>query len=65
VYRLNNPERTMQETLEQIDAALDDLDAMIMSLPLQDSVKRDIAANLYTMWEQLETAAELRGTHFE
>mgnify|MGYP000275611571 CR=1 FL=1 len=55
----------MQETLEQIDAALDDLDAMIMSLPLQDTVKRDLTTHLYTMWEQLEEAAELRGTHFE
>ena len=55
----------MQETLEQIDQALDDLDAMIMSLPLQDIVKRDLTTHLYAMWEQLEAAAELRSTDFE
>ena len=55
----------MQETLEQIDSALDQLDAMIMSLPLQDSVKRDCATHLYTLWEQLESAAQLRSSDFE
>ena len=54
----------MQEQLNEIDRAIDELDEMIMSLPLQDSVKRGLAAHLYAMWEELEEHVELRPADF-
>ena len=54
----------MQEQLEAIDCAIDELDEMIMSLPLQESVKSGLAAHLYTLWEELEEHAELRSADF-
>ena len=54
----------MQQQLEAIDRAIDQLDEMIMSLPLQESVKSDLAAHLYAMWEELEEHAELRSADF-
>ena len=54
----------MQQQLNEIDRAIDELDQMIMTLPLQDSVKRDLAAHLYTMWEELEEHVELRPADF-
>ena len=54
----------MQDQLKEIDRAIDALDEMIMRLPLQDSVKRDLAAHLYTMWEELEEHVELRPADF-
>jgi hypothetical protein len=54
----------MQDQLNEIDTAIDELDRLIMSLPLQDSVKRGLAAHLYTMWEELEEHTELRPADF-
>lgn len=54
----------MQHQLNEIDAAIDELDQMIMSLPLQASVKRDLAAQLDSLWEELVQAADLRPTDF-
>tara|TARA_B110000503_G_C6993003_1_gene348179 strand:- start:21 stop:188 length:168 start_codon:yes stop_codon:yes gene_type:complete len=54
----------MEDQLNEIDGAIDALDEMIMRLPLQDSVKRDLAAHLYTMWEELEEHVELRPADF-
>ena len=54
----------MQEQLEAIDCAIDQLDEMIMRLPLQESVKSGLAAHLYTLWEELEEHAELRSADF-
>ena len=31
---------SVQDTLEAIDSKLDEVDALVMSMPLQDSVKR-------------------------
>jgi hypothetical protein len=55
----------MQHQLNEIDGAIDALDEMIMGLPLQDSVKRGLAAHLYVMWEELELLCELRPADFE
>ena len=54
----------MQQQLEAIDTAIDQLDRLIMSLPLQASVKRGLCAHLYVMWEELEEHAELRSADF-
>jgi hypothetical protein len=54
----------MQQQLNEIDRAIDELDEMIMSLPLQDSVKRGLCAQLDSLWEELVDAADLRPTDF-
>ena len=55
---------SVQDTLEAIDSKLDELDALVMSMPLQDSVKRDLVKHIYTMYAELEEAVELRPVDF-
>ena len=55
---------SVQDTLEAIDSKLDEVDALVMSMPLQDSVKRDLVKHIYTMYAQLEEAVELRPADF-
>ena len=55
---------SVQETLEEIDNKLDEVDALVMSMPLQDSVKRDLVKHIYTMYAELEEAVELRPADF-
>ncbi len=55
---------SVQETLEEIDSKLDEVDALVMSMPLQDSVKRDLVKHIYTMYAELEEAVELRPADF-
>ena len=40
---------SVQDTLEEIDNKLDEVDALVMSMPLQDSVKRALVKHIYTM----------------
>ena len=54
----------MQQQLEEIDTAIDELDQMIMRLPIQDSVKRDLCSQLLSLWAELEEHAELRSADF-
>ena len=55
---------SVQETLEAIDSKLDEVDALVMSMPLQDRVKRDLVKHIYTMYAELEEAVELRPADF-
>jgi hypothetical protein len=55
---------SIQETLESIDSKLDEVDELIMSMPLQNSVKKQLTAHLYTMYAELEEAVELRPADF-
>lgn len=55
---------SVQETLEAVDSKLDEVDELIMSMPLQDSVKKQLTAHLYTMYAELEEAVELRPADF-
>lgn len=55
---------SIQETLEAVDSKLDEVDELIMSMPLQDSVKKQLTAHLYTMYAELEEAVELRPADF-
>lgn len=54
----------IQETLEAVDSKLDEVDELIMSMPLQNSVKKQLTAHLYTMYAELEEAVELRPADF-
>ena len=55
---------SIQDTLEAIDSKLDEVDALVMSMPLQDRVKRDLVKHIYTMYAELEEAVELRPADF-
>jgi len=55
---------SVQDTLEAIDSKLDEVDELIMSMPLQNSVKKQLTAHLYTMYAELEEAIELRPADF-
>jgi len=55
---------SIQETLESIDSKLDEVDELIMSMPLQNSVKKQLTAHLYTLYAELEEAVELRPADF-
>jgi hypothetical protein len=55
---------SIQETLEAVDSKLDEVDELIMSMPLQNSVKKQLTAHLYTMYAELEEAVELRPADF-
>ena len=55
---------SIQETLEAVDNKLAEVDELIMSMPLQNSVKKQLTAHLYTMYAELEEAVELRPADF-
>ena len=55
---------SVQDTLEAIDSKLDEVDALVMSMPLQDSVKRDLVKHIYTMYAELAEAGALRPADF-
>jgi hypothetical protein len=63
---MNSKEHTMQtqDILEAIDTKLDEVDELIMELPLPDSIKRKLCENLYTLWEQVEAEMDLKSTDF-
>ena len=54
----------IQDTLEAIDNKLNEVDELIMSLPLQDSVKHDLVKHIYTMYAEVEEAMDLRPADF-
>ena len=53
------------ETLEQIDALLDQLDLLVNELPIPNAVKREICSNFYDVWTQVEEAVEVRSADFD
>jgi len=55
---------SIQETLEAVDSKLDEVDELIMSMPLQNSVKKQLTSHLYTLYAELEEAVELRPADF-
>jgi len=55
---------SVEEIMEIVDSKLDEVDELIMSLPLQNSVKKQLTAHLYTMYAELEEAVELRPADF-
>lgn len=55
----------MQDQLLDISIAIDELDQMIMSLPLQHSRKQQLTAALSEIWSELEDAVQLRSSDFE
>jgi len=53
-----------QDILEAIDCKIDEVDALIMTLALPDSVKRRLCTNLYSLWQQVEAEVEEKEISF-
>jgi hypothetical protein len=45
-------------TLEKIDNTLDEVDALIHDLPLDNETKRDLTQQIYAFWMNLEEVVE-------
>jgi uncharacterized protein YacL (UPF0231 family) len=55
---------TTESILETLDNKLDEVDALIMQLPLQESVKKKLTSRVYELWMDVEEEIELRATDF-
>ena len=56
--------RTTADILETLDNKLDEVDELIMQLPVQESVKKKLTSQVYELWMQVEEEIELRATDF-
>ena len=56
--------RTTADILETLDNKLDEVDELIMQLPLQESVKKKLSSQVYELWMQVEEEIELKATDF-
>ena len=56
--------RTTADILETLDNKLDEVDALIMQLPVQESVKKKLTNRVYELWMDVEEEIELRATDF-
>jgi hypothetical protein len=56
--------RTTADILETLDNKLDEVDELIMQLPLQESVKKKLTSTVYELWMQVEEEIELKATDF-
>ena len=52
------------DILETLDNKLDEVDELIMQLPVQESVKKKLTSQVYELWMQVEEEVELRATDF-
>jgi leucyl aminopeptidase len=55
---------TTESILETLDNKLDEVDELIMQLPLQESVKKKLTSKVYELWMDVEEEIELRATDF-
>lgn len=56
--------RTTADILETLDNKLDEVDELIMQLPLQESIKKKLTSHVYELWMQVEEEIELKATDF-
>ncbi len=54
----------MEDQMNEIYSVINELDEMIMRLPLQDGVKQQITQQLCQVWEDLEDTVQLRSSDF-
>ena len=52
------------DILEALDNKLDEVDELIMQLPVQESVKKKLTSRVYELWTDVEEEIELRATDF-
>ena len=55
---------TVESILETLDNKLDEVDELIMQLPLQESVKKKLTSRVYELWMDVEEEIELKATDF-
>jgi len=56
--------KTVDQTLEQLDNLLDDVDELINELPLSNERKHQLTSMIYNLWMEVEHDMELRPTDF-
>ena len=56
--------KTVDQTLEQLDNLLDDVDELINELPLSNARKHQLTSMIYDLWMEIEHDMELRPTDF-
>ena len=56
---------TTAEILEQLDAKLDEIDALIHELPLKSKVKNQLLDSIYSIWEEIEENLDMTPVDFE
>ena len=56
--------KTVDQTLEQLDNLLDDVEELIQELPLKPERKRQIVSMVYDLWMEIEHDADLPPADF-
>jgi hypothetical protein len=56
--------KTVDQTLEQLDNLLDDVEELLQELPLSDSRKNQLTSIVYDLWMEVEHDMELRPADF-
>jgi len=51
--------KTVDQTLEQLDNLLDDVEELIQELPFKPERKKQIASMVYDLWMEIEHDADL------
>ena len=62
---MNYREKKTQDTLEQLDLKIDELEELIRELPLRMSVKEAMVNKLYDMWSEIEDNLDVSPADFE
>ena len=56
--------RTTESIMEALDDKLDEVDELIMALPLPESVKKQLTSHVYNLWMEVEEELDLYPTDF-
>lgn len=56
--------RTTESIMEALDNKLDEVDELIMALPLPESVKKQLTSQVYELWMEVEEELDLYPTDF-
>ena len=56
--------KTVDQTLEQLDNLLDDVEELIQQLPFKPERKRQIVSMIYDLWMEIEHDADLPPADF-
>jgi hypothetical protein len=62
---MNYREKQTQDTLEQLDLKIDEVEELIRELPLRMSVKEAMVNKLYDMWSEIEDNLDVSPADFE
>jgi len=55
----------MSEVMERLDSLLDDVDECIQALPLKAERKRQLASQVYQLWQEVEDDMSVTPGDFE